>query len=153
MGFLWGASCGVELSFHQAGPFTLMVEKKKSSIPFSFCLLLAQGALWSTGSSPRKQCELQSLNCTWSCRDIFQLFLIIMRCKNCVLNEISQAMWPCASSCCELEFLESRSSLTGTWVSGHALMCSCPTAREIQGCLNPCQGKCREREHHQGDRQ
>lgn len=77
-----------------------------------------------------------------------------MKCKNlCVLNEISQAMWPRAGSCCELEFLKSGSSLTGTWVSGHALTCSCPTVREIQGWFNPCQGKCREREHHQGDRQ
>lgn len=52
-----------------------------------------------------------------------------------MLNEISQAMWPCAGSCCELEIIESGSSLTGTWLSVHALMCSCPTVREIPSLI------------------
>lgn len=117
---------------HQA----FMMEKERSSIPLSFCLPLAQGALWCTGSSPRKQCELHSLNCVWSWRDILELFLIIMKCKSCVLNEISQAAWPCGGSCCELEFLV-RIKPDWNLSTGDALMCSCPTAREIQGCFNP----------------
>lgn len=80
-----------------------------------------------------------------------------MKCRKlCVLNEISQTMWPRAGSCCELEFLESGSSLTGTRVSGHASWCAPVLLWEkfkAKFKFNLCQGKCREREHHQADRQ